>query len=192
MSESLVLAIFGLFFVVYTVFSLWYLRREYYQRGKLSWLGSLLHVSMFIVNGMFVGMLIWGVDEIPPIGDLAWLGIPLMIVGLGIVIYAMDLFRQFSRWLGNATPGLTTGGLYNFSRNPQFVGYGLLILGVVIAWGRPLGWLGLLAYLVMVYWVTHVEEEHLIRAYGQSYRDYCSRVPRFIGLIQKRKDIHES
>jgi protein-S-isoprenylcysteine O-methyltransferase Ste14 len=185
MSESFVLAVFGLYFVLFTIFSLWYLRREYFKRGKLSWFGSLVHVTMFIINGMFVGMLIWGIDDIPPMGGLAWLGIPLIVVGLGIVVYAMDLFRKFSRWLGNDTPGLATSGLYSYSRNPQFVGYGLSIMGAVIAWGRSLGWLGLIAYLVMVYWVARVEEEHLTRVYGQSYRDYCSRVPRFIGLPKK-------
>ncbi len=185
MSEVLILTVFGLFFVGFTVFALWYLRREYYQRGKLSWFGLLVHVTMFIVNGMFVGVLVWGVDEIPPMGDLAWLGISLMVVGLGIVVYAMDLFREFSRWLGNDTPGLATSGLYSFSRNPQFVGYGLLILGVVIAWGRTLGWIGLLSYLGLAYLMARVEESHLTRVYGQSYRDYCSRVPRFVGLPKK-------
>ncbi len=191
MSEGLALSIFGLFLVVFTVLSLWYLRREYRQRGKLSWFGSLVHVTMFIINGMLVVLLAWGPSGIPPMGGLAWLGVPLMMVGLGIVVYAMDLFRKFSRWLGNDTPGLATSGLYRLSRNPQFVGYGLLILGVVIAWGRSPGWIGLLSYLVLAYLVARVEEEHLTRVYGQSYRDYCSRVPRFIGLPKMRKNIQE-
>jgi len=191
MKEGSVLSILGLFFVAFAAFSLWYLRREYNQLGKLSWFGLLVHVTMFGVNGVFVTMLIWGPDEIPPMRGLVWLGIPLIVVGLGIVCYAMDLFRQFSRWLGNDTPGLATGGLYSFSRNPQFVGYGLLILGVVIAWGRSLGWIGLLSYLVLAYFVARVEEGHLERVYGQSYRDYCSRVPRFIGLGNKLRSIQE-
>jgi protein-S-isoprenylcysteine O-methyltransferase Ste14 len=185
MSEDLALLIVGLFFVVFAVFSLWYLRKEYRQRGKLSWWGSIVHVTMFMVNGIFVSVSAWGVDGIPPMSGQAWLGVPLMVAGLGIVVYAMDLFRKFSRWLGNDTPGLATGGLYSLSRNPQFVGYGLLILGVVIAWGRASGWIGLLSFLMLAYLTARVEEEHLTRVYGQSYRDYCSRVPRFIGLPKK-------
>ena len=185
MPETIILLIVGSFFVFFSVFALWYLRREYRLRGKLSWFGSLVHVMMFVINGMFVGMLAWGPIGIPPMGGMAWLGVPLMVVGLGIVFYAMDLFRNFSRWLGNETPGLETSGLYNLSRNPQFAGYGLLILGMVIAWGTLLGWIGLLSYLVLAYFVTLVEEEHLTRLYGQSYRDYCARVPRFIGLPKK-------
>ena len=86
-----------------------------------------------------------------------------------------------SRWLGSATPGLKTGGLYRYSRNPQFVAYGALILGAVIAWGNPLGLLGLASYLALAYAVARIEEEHLARIYGQDYLDYCARVPRFVG-----------
>ncbi len=186
MSETITLLIVGSFFIIFSVFSLWYLRREYRLRGKLSVFGSLVHVMMFVVNGMFVGMLVWGPTGFPPMGDLAWLGVPLMLVGLAIVFYAMDFFRNFSRWLGNDTPGLKASGLYNLSRNPQFVGYGLLLLGFVIAWGKMLGLIGLLSYLVLAYFVALVEEEHLTRVYGQSYRYYCARVPRFIGLLKKR------
>ena len=96
-------------------------------------------------------------------------------------VLAMDGFRQFSRWLGSATPGLKTGGLYRYSRNPQFVAYGALILGAVIAWGNPLGVLGLASYLALAYAVARIEEEHLARIYGQDYLDYCARVPRFFG-----------
>jgi protein-S-isoprenylcysteine O-methyltransferase Ste14 len=191
MPETITLLIVGLFFIIFSVFSLLYLRREYRLRSKLSWSGSLLHVMIFVINGMFVGMLACGLTAIPPMGDLAWLGVSLMVVGLGIVFYAMDLFRNFSRWLGNDTPGLKTSGLYNLSRNPQFVGYGLLILGVVIAWGKLSGWIGLLSYLLIAYFGALVEEEHLTRVYGQSYRDYCARVPRFIGLLKKRNGVRE-
>ena len=180
-----------MFFIIFSVFSLWYLRRQYRLRDKLSWFGALLHVMMFVINGMFVGMLACGLNAIPPMGSLYWLGVPLMVVGLGIVFYAMDFFRNFSRWLGNDTPGLKTVGLYNFSRNPQFVGYGLLILGVVITWGKLLGGIGLLSYLVLAHFVALVEEEHLTRVYGQSYRDYCARVPRFIGLLKKRNSVRK-
>ena len=148
-------------------------------------------MMMFVINGMFVGMLACGLTAIQPMGSLYWLGVPLMVVGLGVVFYAMDFFRNFSRWLGNDTPGLKTVGLYNFSRNPQFVGYGLLILGVVITWGKLLGGIGLLSYLVLAHFVALVEEEHLTRVYGQSYRDYCARVPRFIGLLKKRNSVRK-
>jgi len=170
----------GALFVVFSVFSIAYLGRDYRRRGKLGRVGSLVHVMVFVVNGMFVGMLIWGTLRAPPMRGWPWLGVPLMVVGFGTLVVAMDLFRGFSRWLGSTTPGLRTDGVYGISRNPQFVAYGLLITGAVVAWGEPRGWLGLLSYVVLVYFVVRLEEEHLSRVYGQPYRDYCERVPRFV------------
>ena len=127
-----------------------------------------------------------GAHRISANGRFGLAGCVADLVGLAIVLCAMDFFRNFSRWLGNDTPGLKVTGLYNLSRNPQFIGYGLLILGVVIAWGKLLGLIGFLSYLMLAYFVALVEEEHLERVYGQSYRDYCARVPRFIGLLKKQ------
>jgi protein-S-isoprenylcysteine O-methyltransferase Ste14 len=169
----------GGIFLVFSAFSLWYLRREYRQRGKLSWFGSLIHVLMYAAHGMFSGVLFWGPLGIVSLGPLAWAGIPLMVLGVGITVYAMDLFRTFSRWVGNRTPGLQTGGLYRYSRNPQFVGYGLLILGCVLAWWNAWAWLSMLTYCILACAVAHSEEEHLTRVYGDAYREYCARVPRF-------------
>jgi protein-S-isoprenylcysteine O-methyltransferase Ste14 len=139
---------------------------------------------MYGFHGMFCGALAWG-NAMPSMGKLAWLGIPVMVVGLGITVYAMDLFQKFSRWLGSNVPGLQTNGLYRYSRNPQFVGYGLLILGFFIVWWNSLSWLGLLSYVALAYAVTLVEEEHLTRTYGEAYREYCQRVPRYLGLPKR-------
>ena len=136
---------------------------------------------MYCVNGALVGTSILGPEGVPRMLGVVWLGVPLMVAGLALTVLAMDCFRQFSRWLGSATPGLKTGGLYRYSRNPQFVGYGAFILGAVIAWGEPLGVLGLASYLALAYAVARIEEEHLARIYGQDYIEYCARVPRFFG-----------
>jgi protein-S-isoprenylcysteine O-methyltransferase Ste14 len=185
MTDTSARVISGLLFLGFSAFALWWLRREYKGHGKLTWIGSIIHVLIFVVHAMFTGTLVTGADAIHPPGRLLWLGIPLMVIGLGITIYAMDLFHKFSRWMGSDTPGLQMKGLYRFSRNPQFVGYGLAILGYILAWWTPLAWIGLLSYAGLVYAVTLIEEEHLTRIYGDSYREYCQRVPRYLGLPKR-------
>ncbi len=185
MTDILARVISGLLFLAFSVFALWWLRREYKQRGKLNWFGSFVHVGMYAVHGMFCGTLALGAEGALPAGRLTWFGIPLMVIGLVVTFAAMDLFRTFSRWVGNNTPGLYTKGLYRYSRNPQFVGYGLFILGFFVAWWNSLAWIGLLTYAALAYAVILVEEEHLIRTYGESYREYCQRVPRYFGLPKR-------
>lgn len=182
MTQLTYMLLAGAIFLIFSAFSLWYLRREYRLCGKLGWFGSFIHVIMYGVHGMTMCVIAWGADSVPPLGSLAWIGIPLMVLGLGITFYAMDLFRTFSRWLGNKTPGLATNGLYRYSRNPQFVGYGIFILGFALAWWTPLNVIGLLTYVALAYAVTLVEEEHLTRTYGASYQEYCQHVPRYLGF----------
>ena len=183
MTDTTTRIVSGLLFLAFSPLCLWWLRREYKRRGKLNWFSSFVHVAMYGFHGMFCGTLAWGAGStIPLMGTLAWLGLPLMVVGLGITVYAMDLFRKFSRWLGSNVPGLQTNGLYRYSRNPQFVGYGLFLLGFSLAWWTPLVVVGLLGYVALAYAVTLVEEEHLMRTYGASYREYCQRVPRYLGF----------
>lgn len=185
MTDTEARIISGFLFLVLSPLALWWLRREYKQHGKLTWVGSLVHVVMYAFHGMFCGTLALGASGSVPMGELAWLGVLLIVIGLVVTLAAMDLFRKFSRWVGNSTPGLQTKGLYRYSRNPQFVGYGLLILGFFIVWWNSLAWLGLLAYAALAYAVTLVEEEHLIRTYSNSYREYCQQVPRYLGLPKR-------
>lgn len=183
MSDMTAILLAGGLFIASSIFSIWLLRRQYRLYGKLNWFGMLIHVTVYAFHGMFTGVITWGnTTTIPPMGPARAVGVVLMIIGLMTTIYAMDLFRTFSRWMGSETPGLRTSGLYRWSRNPQFIGYGILLLGFLIGWWNALSWLGIVSYVLLVYAIARVEEEHLERVYGAEYREFCQRVPRFFGL----------
>ena len=173
-------------FIINSVISIWVLRWQYQQLGKLNWFGTLIHITVYAIHAMFCGMLAWeSLYVVPTMGSSAGYGLALMIIGFVGTIYAMDLLRSFSRWLGSYTPGLKTDGLYRWSRNPQFITYGLLLLGCFITWWNNLAWLGIFSTIVLVFVIVRVEEEHLERIYGAEYREYCERVPRFFGIPKR-------
>ncbi len=183
MNYNTTLMLAGGLFLVSSIFSLWVLRRQYKLYGKLNWFGVLIHINVYAFHTIFSWVIAWDAElSFPPTGPVGIIGMILMVTGFLIMIYAMDLFRTFSRWLGSRTPGLKTIGLYRWSRNPQFVGYALLYLGFFIVWWSNLAWLGMFSYIVLVYAITRVEEEHLERVYGAEYREYCARVPRYVGI----------
>lgn len=83
---------------------------------------------------------------------------------------------------GTRMGGLATGGVYRVSRNPQLVGWGLVLLGMAIA-GRSAAALGLWAgYAAMLPGTLRDEERALERAYGSQYRMYRRGTPRYLGL----------
>jgi len=190
MSDSTIQWLAGGLFLLCSIFSLWVLRRQYRLYGKLNSFGVLVHILVYAVHAMFSSVILWGnMATIPSMGSAGNVGVVLMVVGFLILIIAMDFLRNFIRWLGSQTPGLRTSGLYRWSRNPQFVGYGLLYLGFFIAWWNALSWLGIVSYLLLVYTIVRVEEEHLERLYDAEYRNYCQRVPRFFGILKRKNGV---
>lgn len=125
---------------------------------------------------------IFGVLPIPLPSFLAT-GAGLVLIALGLVLYGAGAVAMHSlaRMSGRRADRLITSGAYRFSRHPQLVGWALILLGVAL-WGRS--WLALslaALYLVGVALLTPAEERKLIKLYGQEYRDYQKRTPRFFG-----------
>jgi len=107
------------------------------------------------------------------------------VAGLGIDLAALVSFLRAHTTVNPLRPhnvsALVTGGLYRFSRNPMYVGQALLLAG----WTMWLGNLaGLLAVPAFVAWIDRLqiapEERALEAAFGQSFRDWASRVRRWI------------
>jgi len=98
---------------------------------------------------------------------------------------------------GHGTPApidppkvLVTQGLYNFNRNPIYVG----IIGVILSEALFFGSVSLLIYAALLWAGFHLfiilyEEPHLRNQFGKSYQEYCRRVPRWgIALRPSRKE----
>ncbi len=110
-------------------------------------------------------------------------------VGAAVYIAARVQFRSFRLTWGLDSSRLVTTGIYRFSRNPQTVGAVLFWTGTALLGrsGVALLLAGLL-WLAFLVWLP-VEEQILERTFGQDYRRYQGRTPRFLGL-PGRRDSH--
>ena len=82
---------------------------------------------------------------------------------------------------------LVTTGLFRISRNPTFLGQGMLLLGVALAIPSLPGWIGLFLFLVAANLQIRSEERALSRRFGPRYATYQKTVPRWIGLRRSRQ-----
>ena len=82
---------------------------------------------------------------------------------------------------GTKNGELAAQGPYAVVRNPLYIGNFLGVLGFGFAIEQPLVALGLGAAFALFYpSVVAQEEANLERIFGQRYREYCARVPRWL------------
>jgi protein-S-isoprenylcysteine O-methyltransferase Ste14 len=104
----------------------------------------------------------------------AIVGLILYAIGLFLVLLSIHFFGQAP----NDQPVLD--GPYRFSRNPQWVGLFLVLLGLAIS---AKSWLLVMIVLVigLTYHIQILAEEELCRAqYGVTYDRYLKTVPRYL------------
>ena len=72
------------------------------------------------------------------------------------------------KWLGLEVGALETSGLYAWSRNPQFIGYGIFLVGLSTVWWNGYNLVGLLFYGLFVNELSRLEEAHLADVFGEA------------------------
>jgi len=101
---------------------------------------------------------------------------------LGLVVFAVGLAGFVTALFNFKHAPLdqpVTGGLYRISRHPQQLMFFVAFLGICVAIGS---WLALfLQLLSSLFLHTRIlaEEQACLERYGDSYRDYMKRIPRY-------------
>lgn len=97
------------------------------------------------------------------------------LISLFPIIYGWFYLKK------NLDNGLVTKGPYAYSRNPQYIGFVLFVVGMTLYWPTlitiPMACLLCFAY----YRLARSEEKDIAKTFGQQYQDYSRKVPRFLG-----------
>ena len=80
--------------------------------------------------------------------------------------------------------GLVDDGPYRFTRNPQYLADILLLIGGILLANSTLVTVAAALTLLLPLLAPFAEEPWLEAQYGDSYRNYRTRVPRFIGRVR--------
>ena len=199
--DVLSLILYCLFFLV---FSLWAIhgRGKWKQRGMVSGFIVALFMemwgfplSLFIIASLSGGgqlpyqfdNLMYYFTQTRSSSDVAFLNpssvwLAEYVLARGLTF--LSLLPIISGWYylkKNINSGLVTSGPYAYSRNPQYVGFILFVVGMTLYWPTlitiPMGCLLCFAY----YMLTAREEKHLGQAFKVEYSKYSHKVPRFLG-----------
>ena len=136
-------------------------------------------VAVFNLSAVGVAVFQWNTWMLPRPSSLV-VGVLLSVSGAAVFVRSVRALSA-TETTGQAADELYTDGLYARSRNPQ---YGGIIVGLVgfilLANSAHVTVLGALhvCWLVLL---PFAEEPWLRAQFGEEYDRYCERVPRFIG-----------
>jgi len=109
-----------------------------------------------------------------------YVDVPIALFGLtGMVIVMVN-------WANSPTTEPIRKGLYRYSRHPMYVTYFLVFLGTSIATASWLFVLFLILFTVGTVAFVDFEEKGCLEQYGDIYREYRDRTPRWIGIPRSK------
>ena len=110
-------------------------------------------------------------------------GLVLAALGIALLALAMRRFKAAGTNVPTVRPtiALVTTGIYAWSRNPIYLALTLIYWGLALMANAQLAVLLLAPVgLILHFGVVRREERYLERKFGDAYRDYSSRVRRWL------------
>jgi protein-S-isoprenylcysteine O-methyltransferase Ste14 len=161
-----------------TAIALLYARWEYRKCGKLTLLGLFLICAMLFVPNL---ILEYATRYEIPKTPLDYFGVFLGFVGIVLCLSGITAFRSLPKVFCIDAGKLSTAGPYRWSRNPQYVGSFLFLLGFALNDWSLWCLAALLVVVINLHLLVLVEEEHLRRVFGDKYAEFHRAIPRYAG-----------
>lgn len=131
-------------------------------------------------------------EVISIIAGIAMLPLMFRVIGMhcafiGNIIFFMAVFTMRDSWRAGVAKddkdqrNLVTSGIYQFSRNPAFLGFDLVYIGILLMFFNPVLCIISLFAMVMLHLQILQEEKYLEKTYSEEYRQYRKKAGRYLG-----------
>ena len=134
-------------------------------------------VAIFNVSVLVVSYLDWSTWLLPRPATLVS---GLVLTGLGFLIFRRGANPMDSDETMGLTGDLYTKGPYAYSRNPQYIGMIIGLIGFLLLVNSIYISILVIAHIVWVLLLPFAEEPHLEEEYGTEYKQYQKNTPRFV------------
>ena len=138
----------------------------------------------FALIGIGIGINFAATARIFPEGWIQFaVGVPVIIAGLAFGLVANMTFRKMATDFSFSKPPslIVQHGLFKISRNPMYVAMVVIVLGAMLVVNSAWSLLMVpVAFLYLQYGVIHREEQYLELWFGDEYRNYKTKVRRWV------------
>ena len=139
-------------------------------------------IALFLILIMFLST--WFIQPFHFVGQKVF-SIFILIEAVLIIFFSIKKFKKFNTTINPFKPEessyLIQSGIYNFTRNPMYLGLSSIQLGCAIYLGA---WFGLIFIPLFILYITkfqiEVEEFFLEKKFGIKYIEYKKSVRRWV------------
>jgi len=147
-------------------------------------------ISMwFLFDISTFGIIVLGILDWGSLALSSWIrivfGVPLSLGGIIFALYSAIILGLPSTY--GSEGSLIRQGPYRFSRNPQYLGFIVALIGWAIVTSSKATILAALVFIIPMALLPFAEEPWLLQKHGAEYEDYMRKVPRFVWFNKKNK-----
>lgn len=152
------------------------------KTGFVKMIELTMKVTTLLVPVMEVISISLNISNLPLI--VRYVGIIIAI--LGDIVFVISVWTMKDSWRAGVSPTdkteLVTDGIYQISRNPAFLGFDLVYVGVfLIFFNWVLFLVSVFAMIMFHLQIVNVEEDFLLDSFGEDYIAYKKKVNRYFG-----------
>lgn len=154
-------------------------------KGKVGFI-KCIEITMKIAT-----YLVPAVEVVSIILNMSSLHISLRMIGIGTgiagtVVFVISVLTMRDSWRAGVSKTdkteLVTGGIYQISRNPAFLGFDLVYIGILLMFFNwVLFIVSIFAMIMFHLQIVNVEEDFLLVTFGEQYIEYKNKVNRYLG-----------
>lgn len=182
---AIMLAFYGCYFIKMISQHKKGIKTDQIGKGKVGFV-KFVEITMKVFT-----YLVPAVEIVSIILNTSFFAVPVRIVGVlvavvGVAVFIISVLTMRDSWRARVSKTdkteLVTKGIYKISRNPAFLGFDLMYLGILLMFfNLVLFEVSLFAMLMFHLQIVNVEEEFLLEAFGDEYLRYKKKVCRYIG-----------
>lgn len=142
----------------------------------------ILKVVTYLIVVVEVISIMMNTNKFPVL--IRYVGLILSIIGL--VLFIITVYTMKDSWRAGISHDdkttLVTLGIFQISRNPAFLGFDMVYIGIVcMFFNIPLFVISVLACFLLHLQIINNEEPFLIDTFGKEYLEYKKQVNRYLG-----------
>jgi len=155
----------------------WLIDKEVLKKGSDAPLNETEKEISNIISFLFIALIAYSIFLPLELGTV-WFFAGFLIYLLGAIIETIAIQNFFTTPVDKPV----TKGVYRFSRNPIYFSMFLIFGGTGIACASWVFLLITAVFIILVHTGIVSEERSCLQKYGNAYREYMNRTPRWIGI----------